>query len=89
MFFFIPFLTALIPGIIISMVAWWFGNKGYPLFVRMLPGILSSITAIIIFYISIVHIRGFEGALYGVLSFFLIIFAIISFIIGKKVTAKQ
>ena len=89
MFFLLSFLVAFIPGIIISMVAWWFGKKGYTLFVRMLPGILLSITAVIIFYISIVHIRGFEGALYGILSFFLIIFAIISFIIGKKVTAQR
>lgn len=55
----------------------------------MLPGILVIITAAVIFYISIVYIRGFEGGAYGILAFFLIIFAIISFVIGKKVIAKR
>lgn len=84
-----PFLIALIPGIILMVVTWWFGKKGYPLFVRMLPGTLLSISAVIIIYISFVSIRGFEGVAYGILSFFLIIFAIISFFIGKKVTAHN
>ncbi len=89
MFFLIPFITAFIPGLIILMLAWWFGKKGYPLLVRLLPGILLSITALIIFYIGIAHIRGFEGGVYGILSFFLIIFAIISFFIEKRVTASR
>jgi YesK-like protein len=88
MFILIPFLLALIPGMIVSMVTWWFAKKGYPLFVRMLPGTVLSIAAIISFYIGFVYIRGFEGGLYGILSFFLIIFAIFSFIIGEKVTAQ-
>jgi len=66
------------------MAAWRFRKKGYSLFVRILPGTLLSIIAVIIFCIGIVHIRGFEGGLYGILSFFLIAFAIISLIIGKK-----
>lgn len=84
MFFLVPFLIALILGIIISMVTWWFGKKGYPLFVRMLPCTVLCIAAVSSFYIGYVYIRGFEGALYGILSFFLIIFAIISFAIGKN-----
>ncbi|WP_233260493.1 YesK family protein [Paenisporosarcina sp. OV554] len=52
----------------------------------MLPGILAIIAAAILFYIGFVNIRGFEGAGYGILSFFLIIFAIISFVVGKKDT---
>lgn len=84
----IPFLFAFIPGIILTVVTCWLGKKGYPLFVRMLPGTLLSIAAVIIFYISFVYIRGFEGGVYGILSFFLIIFAVISFIVGKKVATK-
>ena len=84
MFFLVPFLMALIPGVIISLVTWWFGKKGYPLCVRMLPCTVLSIVAVISFYIGYVYVRGFEGALYGILSFFLIIFAIISFAIGKR-----
>ncbi|MEH7458033.1 YesK family protein [Bacillus sp. JJ1127] len=35
-----------------------------------------------------VKIRGFEGGAYGILSFFLIIFSIISFFIGKRVNVN-
>lgn len=69
---------ALIPGIFIVVLAWWFRKKRFSLFVRMLPGILLIITAVILFYIGFVNIKGFEGGAYGILSFFLIIFAIIS-----------
>ena len=85
----VPFLIAFIPGIILMVVTWWFGKNGYPLFVRMLPGTILSISAVIIFYSSFVYIRGFEGAAYGILSFFLIIFAIMSFFFGKKFTANH
>jgi len=36
------------------------------------------------FYIGFVNIRGFEGAAYGILAFFLIVFAIVSFVMAKK-----
>lgn len=84
-----PFLMALIPGIIVLTLTWWFSKKGFSLFVKMLPGILLVIAAIIVLYIGFVKIRGFEGGAYGILGFFLIIFAIISFAIGKKDTGKQ
>ena len=75
---------ALIPGIIILTLTWWFSKKGFSLFVRMLPGILALIVAAILFYIGFFNIRGFEGAAYGILSFFLLTFAITSFVVGKK-----
>jgi hypothetical protein len=84
-----PFLMALIPGFIILTLTWWFSKKGFSLFGRMLPGILAIIAAIILFYIGFVNIRGFEGGGYGILGFFLIIFAIISLVIGKKDTVKR
>ncbi|PEJ24537.1 hypothetical protein CN689_27190 [Peribacillus butanolivorans] len=55
-----------------------------PLFVRIVPGVLTVIAAIILFYIGYVNIRGFEGAAYGILSVFLICFAILSLIMAKK-----
>ena len=79
-----PFLMALIPGIIILTLTWWFSKKGFSFFVRMLPGILTIIVAAFLFYIGFYNIRGFEGASYGILSFFFLIFAIISFVLGKK-----
>lgn len=89
MFFLIPFIAALIPSLIILLVAWWFGKRDYPMFIRILPGILLSVAAIIIFYISITQIRGFEGGVYGILSFTLIVFGIISFLIGIKVPGNH
>ncbi|WP_325034778.1 hypothetical protein [Lentibacillus sp. Marseille-P4043] len=79
-----PLLMALIPGIVVLIVTWWFRKKGFPFLVKMLPGIITIITAAIIFYIGFVQIRGFEGGVYGILAFFLTIFALISFVIGKK-----
>jgi hypothetical protein len=85
MMFLVPFLIALIPGVIIFLVTWTLAKKGYALSVRMLPGILLITFSLVVFYIGFVHIRGFEGALYGILSFFLIMFALISMVIGKKI----
>ncbi|MEK4229219.1 YesK family protein [Solibacillus sp. FSL H8-0538] len=84
-----PFLMALIPGIIILMFTWWFSKKGFSFFVRRLPGVLAIIVATNLIYIGFVNIRGFEGVGYGILGFFLIFFAIISFAIGKKDTIKR
>ncbi|GIN99148.1 hypothetical protein J6TS1_50180 [Siminovitchia terrae] len=60
----------------------------FSLFVRMIPGMLTVIAAIILFYVGFVNIRGFEGAAYGILGFFLVIFAIISFIIAKSIGTR-
>jgi hypothetical protein len=46
-----PFLMALIPGIIILTLTWWFSKKGFSFFVRMLPGILAIIVAAIISFV--------------------------------------
>ncbi|WP_431803575.1 hypothetical protein [Halobacillus andaensis] len=80
-----PLLVSLIPGIIALTLTWWFSKKGFSLFIKMVPGCFLTIAAAILFYNGFVNIRGFEGAAYGILSFFLIIFAIISFAMGVKV----
>ncbi|WP_208586162.1 YesK family protein [Gracilibacillus suaedae] len=77
-----PFLMALIPGVIILTLTWWFSKKGFSLSVRLLPGFIAIVVAIILFYIGFVNIRGFEGGAYGILGFFLGIFSIISFVLG-------
>jgi len=79
-----PFLMAVLPGIVILLCAWWFNKMNLPLIVRTIPGILTVIAAIIVFYIGFVNIRGFEGAVYGILAFFLLLFAIVSFVMAKK-----
>ncbi|QUW22611.1 hypothetical protein JSQ81_03225 [Sporosarcina sp. Marseille-Q4063] len=80
----VPFLTAVILGSIILLITWWFKKMHLSFFVRTIPGILTAITAIVLFYIGFVKIRGFEGAAYGIVAFFLIGFAVVSFIMAKK-----
>ncbi|WP_347860824.1 YesK family protein [Salimicrobium sp. PL1-032A] len=84
-----PLLVSLIPGIIVLALTWWFSRRGLPLYIRILPGGLLTIAAVILFYIGFVNIRGFEGAAYGILCFFLILFSITSFAIGFKVTIDR
>ncbi|MEJ9230831.1 hypothetical protein LAV79_15360 [Peribacillus butanolivorans] len=84
MMIFEPFFVAIVIGVIILLVTWWFKKINLPLFVRIVPGVLTVIVAIILFYIGFVNIRGFEGAAYGFLSVFLICFGILSFIMAKK-----
>ncbi|RWZ54490.1 hypothetical protein EQV77_14560 [Halobacillus fulvus] len=79
-----PILVSLLPGIVVLALAWWFSKKGFSLLIRMLPGSFLMISAAILFYIGYVNIRGFEGAAYGILSFFLTIYAMTSFVIGAK-----
>lgn len=81
---FAPFLVAVVIGVIILLVTWWFKQINLPLFVRFVPGVLTVIAAIILFYIGYVNIRGFEGAAYGLLAVFLICFAILSLTMAKK-----
>ncbi|WP_026673005.1 YesK family protein [Alkalihalobacterium bogoriense] len=81
----VPFLTALIPGIIILMLTYWLSKKGFPLFIRISPGIIAIIAALILFFIGFFNIRGFEGAAYGFLAISIAIFSILSFIIVNNV----
>ncbi|WP_281658121.1 YesK family protein [Halobacillus sp. Cin3] len=80
-----PLLVSFFPGILVLGLTWWFSRKGFSLFIRMLPGALLSIAALILFYIGFVNIRGFEGAAYGILCFFFMLFAILSFAVAFKV----
>ncbi|PJN91130.1 YesK family protein [Bacillus sp. mrc49] len=81
----VPLLIAFIPGMVVLTLTWWLRKRGFSPFIIKLPGTVSMMAAFILFYIGYVHIRGFEGAAYGILSFFLILFAFLSFMVGKKV----
>ncbi|WP_374149031.1 hypothetical protein [Priestia megaterium] len=52
--------------------------------VRMAPSILTVITAAVLFYIGYGEVRGFEGAGYLFLSMFLLLFAVVSYMVAKK-----
>ncbi|WP_310883569.1 YesK family protein [Priestia megaterium] len=52
--------------------------------IRMAPSILTVITAAVLFYMGYVEVRGFEGAGYLFLSMFLLLFAVVSYIVAKK-----
>lgn len=83
-----PLLMSLVPGFAALLLTWWFTKMNFSLIIRVIPGILTIIAAVILFYIGYVNIRGFEGAAYGILAFFLVSFAVISFIIAKKKLTK-
>ena len=68
MMLFGPFLIALIPGICILLLTWWLSKKDIPLGLRLLPGLITIAVSIVLFYIGLEYIRGFEGAAYGLLS---------------------
>ncbi|MGW8428243.1 hypothetical protein ACWGJQ_22605 [Peribacillus simplex] len=80
----VPLLVACVPGMLVVFLAWWFRKLHLSLFIRLLPGILTVITSIILFYIGFGNIRGFEGAGYGILASFLLPFAIAASIIAIK-----
>jgi hypothetical protein len=80
----IPLLIGLVPGLIVLLLTWLFRRMKWRLPIRMIPAILTVIASIVLFYIGYVEVRGFEGAAYLFLAVFLILFAIISFVMAKK-----
>lgn len=80
----VPFLAAFVPGIFIVILTWWFRRKGLSIFIRVIPSALTLLASGIYTYIGIIEVRGFEGAAYGFLAFFLALFAIIALYIALK-----
>jgi len=80
----IPLLIGLVPGLIVLLLTWLFRRMKWGITVRMIPASLTVIASIVLFYIGYVEVRGFEGAVYLFLAVFLILFAIISFVMAKK-----
>ncbi|WP_328248222.1 YesK family protein [Priestia megaterium] len=64
--------------------SWLFRKIKWNKVVRMLPSMLAVMAAAVLFYIGYVEIRGFEGAGYLFLSMFLLLFAVVSYIVAKK-----
>ncbi|CAH0162657.1 YesK family protein [Priestia megaterium] len=79
-----PLLIALLPGVLIILVTWLFRKMKWNKVIRMLPSMLTVMAAAVLFYIGYVEIRGFEGAGYLFLSVFLLLFALVSYIVAKK-----
>ncbi|MDP1419544.1 YesK family protein [Peribacillus simplex] len=72
------------PWNVSNILAWSFRKLHLSLFVKLLPSILTVIASFILFYMGFVNIKGFEGAGYGILAFFLLPFAIVASIIASK-----
>lgn len=79
-----PILLALIPVVIILAITKWLCEKKYPLLIELLPGIVSILIAINIFYSGFVNLREFTGIFYGILSLFLIMTGFKSLYMGKN-----
>ena len=79
-----PLLIALLPGVLLLLVTWLFRKMKWNKVIRMIPSMLTVIAAAVLFYIGYVEVRGFEGAGYLFLSVFLLLFAVVSYIVAKK-----
>ncbi|MED4112625.1 hypothetical protein [Priestia megaterium] len=79
-----PLRIALLPGVLILVLTWLFRKMKWNKVVRMAPSILTVITAAVLFYIGYGEVRGFESAGYLFLSLFLLLFAVVSYIVAKK-----
>jgi hypothetical protein len=79
-----PLLIALLPGVLLLLVTWLFRKMKWNKVIRMIPSMLTVIAAAVLFYIGYVEVRGFEGAGYLFLSVFLLLFAVVSYILAKK-----
>ncbi|MCM3183849.1 YesK family protein [Priestia megaterium] len=79
-----PLLIALLPGVLFLLVTWLFRKMKWNKVIRMIPSMLTVMAAAILFYIGYVEVRGFEGAGYLFLSVFLLLFAVVSYILAKK-----
>ncbi|RMA90790.1 YesK family protein [Priestia megaterium] len=79
-----PLLIALLPGVLLLLVTWLFRKMKWNKVIRMIPSMLTVMAAAVLFYIGYVEIRGFEGAGYLFLSVFLLLFALVSYIVAKK-----
>ncbi|KRF56853.1 MULTISPECIES: YesK family protein [Priestia] len=79
-----PLLIVLLPGVLLLLITWLFRKIKWNKVVRMLPSMLTVIAAAVLFYIGYVDVRGFEGASYLFLSVFLLLFALVSYIVAEK-----
>ncbi|MFJ7952150.1 hypothetical protein ACIQZG_11545 [Lysinibacillus sp. NPDC096418] len=83
-----PLLISLIPVVMILALTRWFRKKEFPFLIKMLPGIVSIVVAISLFYSGFVNVRGFIGLAYGILSLSLIAAGFLALFIGKNTNFK-
>jgi len=84
-----PFLFGLVPGILVFLLTLWIKDMKLNIFIRVIPSILIFIVSGVLLYRGLIIIKGMAGTSYGVLAFFLLIFAAISLITAlKKPVAK-
>ena len=83
-----PLLISLILVFMILALTKWFRKKEFPFFVKMLPGIVSIVVAISLFYSGVVSVRGFDGLAYGILSLSLIAAGFVALFTGKNTNYK-
>ncbi|MED3932514.1 YesK family protein [Priestia megaterium] len=79
-----PLLIALLPGVLLLLVTWLFRKMKWNKVVRKIPSMLTVMAAAVLFYIGYVEVRGFEGTGYLFLSVFVLLFAVVSYIVVKK-----
>lgn len=80
----VPFLVAAVAGAFVIFLTWWFKKKHFPLTLKILPGVISIILSFILLYIGLVNVRGFEGAAYGFLAFFLLFYSAFALTVAIK-----
>ena len=84
-----PLLLSFIPVVIILALTKWLIKKEFPFLLKTLPGIVSIVVAVALFYSGVVSVRGFVGLSYGILSLFLIAAGFISLFIGKNINQEN
>lgn len=89
MMFGMPFLIAAVPGALVILLTLWFRKRNSSFFVRLLPSIFAFCAAVITFLYGYIEVRGFEGAAYGILAFFLLAFSILGYVIATISVNKQ
>lgn len=83
MMLFMPVGLGVLIGVIVLLLTTWFKRKSLSKILINTPAILTTLSVIILFYVGLVAVRGFEGAAYGFLAGTMLIFAVISLIIGN------
>lgn len=84
MLVFAPLFLALLIGGAVLMLTRWIRKTDVPLYVKMLPGVVTVAASVFLFLFGIVKVRGFEGGAYFILAFFLIEFGIASLIMVRR-----
>ncbi|MEW4283508.1 YesK family protein [Priestia koreensis] len=78
-----PLLASLLLGLIVIVLSIWLRKRRVRTWLLLLPSFVLMLTGIVFFYVSIAFIRGFEGASYGFIGLFLIIFSAAGIMVSR------